>query len=322
MKKMILFIVLLFGVSLISVEACTLAPAPSGFNLSVKDCDYGDQQEYLFDILFEKDGYDGMYSDTIDLTNYTDAWGNRPNDNQHILTEALPYMSLDNDYISLIGYAFELEYFYHNGCYQMILRDGYTEDLNNTVYTYGDFKIIVLDMDYNILYTSEVYSSDVLPHPNKDTYFRFEYDSLLNEIKTIEEDMFIPNPADCEMFQGSSGWFYVILFGGIIVTICYFFSESAVLAIKKYRVLSVVTSFVFGLISLITLINFPLYDGSVLIIVMLLLTTFNFIKYLAIRFLEFDSYTFDDIRKYLLVNLLVTALYPMFLFIILNIIMD
>ncbi len=215
MKKLMIIVLMLFFMTPMVLKACTLANPPSGFEIEIKNCEYGDDAEYYFDVLFEKEGQD--YNTFLKLNQVNQSFGDvEPT----TLEEPLDYMSIDNDFISYLGYSSNVKSAYHNGCFQGILIDQIFEKNDPNPYEYDDFKLIVLDEDFNEIHRSQVFKKNILPGEGEN-YTRFIYNPVTNEFELEEREMSFPTIEDCGLFYSNPGLWAFLGFGmiGLIILV-------------------------------------------------------------------------------------------------------
>ncbi len=307
MKRIFILLLMIIGISPFIVKACSLAAPQSGFEIQISGCEYDDDKEYLFDVLFEKDSIDpDLYNSSINLEQINEIWGDQI---PETLDQELPYQNIDNEFISLLGYGYELDYSYHNGCYQMILRDQIDEQGDENPYQYEDFKIVVLDMDYNVIYTSEVFSKTELPGFGS-TYSRFIYSPETNTVTTEEHDMYYPSIDDCGMFYSNTGLWMFLTFGFLGVIILVSLSESVILAYKKAKPASAILSFVTGIAVLFLSLSFGAYRIREALFATTVVIAIVLARYLAIRQIE-RGYDIDfRIRKVIFIYTIIFMTMP------------
>ena len=282
MKKILFLLILIIGLSPLLVGACTLAATPSGFDIKITDCDYTEEKEFMFDIVFEKDTANEEFNNTINYAQMSEVWGVTV---PETLGNELSYLSIDNDFISLLAYSFDLNEAYQGTCNQTMLEYQIEGQGDINPYMYEDFKVVVLDMEFNVLYTSETYNKEVLPGFGS-TYSIFIYDSELNTVTTEERDMIYPTIDDCGMFYSNRGLWVVLTIGlfGLLITLV--ISESIILALKKTKLISALISLASGIPILFISLTVSAYDHTTSFLSMLIVFVIVLVRHFLINLIQ------------------------------------
>lgn len=314
MKKVLLVVTLSLILFLSGCMNCDMEPTPSGVIVSIADCEYAEEREYYIDVVVEKSTTNPLaYTETVDVDNINYVWETESD------LLPLPYQDFNNEYISVLGYDLIYEQSFGENCYFRYIPTYIEDETDIDPYYFENFKIVIIDTDFNVVFTSDTYSSELLPNPENDIYWTFVYYPGSDSMTTVGYDMFISEPESCGMDLGAimlivfAVFLFIALFGLAL-------SEPFVLRSMGYNIYSTITSFVASLLVIFASFSDAYMSANTIIITFVIGTTVQLTKFLLVRHFERNADKKQPQVRALVGYTVTLALYPVIIFALFNIV--
>lgn len=206
MKKVLVLLFLIIGVSPLVISACTLVPTDSGIMLTVENC----ENQLYFDLIIEEETTDAVIR--LDESNLRYQWDIEQD--EEIDFARMDHFDINNDFVSFLGYDHQSENMFQYGCGFHAL-DYRVNEYGESDYRLEKFKIVVFDENYEVIFTSGLYETFILPG-NGDVYHSFIYNQESNTMTTELNDMYIVDLDGCRYmdymyFLGFLFYFMVVV---------------------------------------------------------------------------------------------------------------